>query len=585
MSLFHTLRETITEAVLALAREARPDLSVEDLKITVEPSQRAQHGEVATNAAMVAAKVLHQVPRVLAESLAERLRELPMVAKAEVAGVGFVNLTLKPEVWGDEVLAILRQGVAYSESNVGQGRTVHIEFVSANPTGPMHAGHVRNAIYGDALASLCAKVGYKVYKEYYINDAGSQVDCLGRSVYLRYLEALGHPLPENAFQGDVYPGEYLIPVGKSLAERDGDRWVGKSEEEWLPEFKTFAVQAMMNLIRRDLKDLGVTMDYYASEKALTAAGKIQEAIEILKKRGDIYTGTLTPPKGKLPEDWEERPQLLFRSTKYGDEIGRPLQKSDGSWTYFAGDLAYHLDKFQRGFTDLVNVLGMDHCGYVTRLQSAVTAITDGKAQLKIELFQLVNFFENGVPVKMSKRAGTFITAEDVVSRVGKDATRFMMLSRHHGTILDFDFQKVLEMSQDNPVFYVQYAHARICSVFRHAQTVFPDLTEEAVRRIPSLPQLPVPAEVPLIRCLAKWPQTVLQAAAAREPHRIVSYLCDLAGEFHSLWNQGKENLQLRFVDPDSHEVTVSKLALLTGVATILRDGLQLVGVEPMSEMR
>lgn len=585
MSLFQRLKGEITESVLALAREHSVEISKDDLKIAVEPSQRTQHGEVATNAALVVAKRLSQPPRVLAESLAKRLSALDVVDKVDIAGPGFVNLTLKPEAWGNELLTLVQQGEAYAKAAVGQGQTIHIEFVSANPTGPMHTGHVRNAVYGDALASLYAKVGYKVYKEYYINDAGNQVDCLARSVYLRYKEALGQTLSEEAFQGDVYPGEYLVPVGKNLAQRDGDRWLEKPEEEWLPELKVFAVQSMMDLIRKDLAELGVVMDHYTSEKALTEVGKIQQAIQILQKRGDIYTGTLTPPKGKLPEDWEERPQLLFRSTKYGDEIDRPLQKSNGDWTYFAGDLAYHLDKFQRGFTNLVDVMGMDHCGYVTRLQSAVTAITDGKAHLKVELFQLVNFFENGVPVKMSKRAGTFITSEDVVKRVGKDATRFIMLSRHHGTVLDFDFQKVLEASQDNPVFYVQYAHARICSVFRHAQAVFPDLTEEAMRGAPTLAQLPLSEEISVIRCLAQWPQTVVQAASTQEPHRIVNYLCELAGAFHSLWNQGKERQQLRFVDSENREATASKLVLLTGIATVLRDGLKLVGVEPISEMR
>lgn len=583
--LLQNLQKRLVETVEGVAKDVFQAEAVNVSKVTLGPTQQPHHGDLATNAAMVLAKQLHVNPQQFAQALAIRLAEFPEVQTAEVAGVGFVNLTLSPEAWTDELRTILANGETYAKAELGKGETVHIEFVSANPTGPMHTGHVRNAIYGDALASLYEKVGYKVYCEYYVNDAGNQVDCLARSVYLRYLEALGQTLPPDAFQGDVYPGDYLVSVGRALVERDGDRWMGKSENEWLAPLKEFAVQAMMTVIRKDLQDLGVVMDYYASEKGLTEAGKIQEALEILKKHGDIYTGTLTPPKGKLPDDWEERPQLLFKSTKYGDEIDRPLQKSDGSWTYFAGDLAYHLDKFQRGFTKLVTVMGMDHCGYVTRLKAAVSAITGGQATLDVELFQLVNFFENGVPVKMSKRAGTFITSEDVVERVGKDATRFMMLSRHHGTILDFDFQKVLEMSQDNPVFYVQYAHARICSVFRHAQTVFADLTEENVLRMTTFAPLKEAAEIAVIRRLALWPQTVLLAAQAKEPHRIVNYLVELAGDFHSLWNLGKEHTQLRFVDPQDHDATASKLALLAGVVTVLRDGLRLIKVEPLEEMR
>ncbi len=585
MSLLQHLQSHIRKVVAGIAEREfgvdSPDVS----KVLVEVPQAAQHGDVSTNAAMVMAKSLHVAPRVFAQKLAENLSSMDQVSSVEVAGAGFVNLSLKPEVWSEELRTILKDGRSYAQAHLGQGRTIHIEFVSANPTGPMHTGHVRNAVYGDVLASLYEKVGYHVYREYYVNDAGSQVDCLARSVYLRYLEALGRPLPPDAFQGDVYPGEYLIPVGQKLAQRDGEIWVHKGEKEWLPELKKFAIRSMMDLIRQDLKNLGITMDYYASEKEIVEGGKLQEALDILRNRGDVYTGTLAPPKGQLPDDWEERPQTLFRSTKYGDEIDRPLQKSDGSWTYFAGDIAYHLDKFQRGFTHLVNVLGADHCGYVARIKAAVTAVTNEQATLDVKIFQIVNFFENGVPVKMSKRAGTFITSDDVVKRVGKDATRFMMLSRHHGTIIDFDFEKVLELSQDNPIFYVQYAHARICSVYKHAQTVFPDLTEETVRELPHFNTLQDAAEIDVIRLLTKWPQVVLQAAKVQEPHRILNYLHDLAGAFHSLWNLGKGNLQLRFVDPNNRDTTVSKLALLAGVVTILRDGLELVGVDPVEEMR
>ncbi|MDR1208501.1 MAG: arginine--tRNA ligase, partial [Holosporales bacterium] len=480
---------------------------------------------------------------------------------------------------------IVCSGREYAGADIGQGQTVHVEFVSANPTGPMHAGHVRNAVLGDTIASLLTKVGYNVYREYYINDAGSQIDCLARSTYLRYLEANGTVLPPDAFSGDVYPGDYLIPVGQHMAALFGDKWIGKLEQEWMPTFRTSAVDAMMDMIREDLASLGVVMDCYTSEKTLTQAGLIDQAVDVLTKKDDIYTGVLNPPKGKPIDDWEERPQTLFRATKYGDEVDRPLRKSDGSWTYFAGDIAYHLDKYNRGFNTLINVLGADHCGYVVRLKAAVSAITNYGATLDVKLFQIVNFFENGVPVKMSKRSGNFITSKEIVSRVGKDATRFMMISRHHSTVIDFDFQKVLELSHDNPVFYVQYAHARICSVFRHASSLFPDLTENVIKQIENVDPFSSALEIAVIRCMAIWPQVVVQAAIAQEPHRITNYLYALAGEFHSLWNQGKDLTELRFIDSTSRQSTLRKLFLLHGIATVLRDGLELLGIRPVEEMR
>lgn len=597
MSIVQRLQHEVREIVQALAQNVSespsgsqaptpsPTTSTPLPRIQVEITDDPQHGDIATNAAMVLCKRFRMNPHALAERIAEPLGQLSGVAKVEIAGPGFLNLTLTPEAWTYELQQIVQQGEAYSAVDLGHEQKVQVEYVSANPTGPMHTGHVRNAVLGDAIASLLKKVGYDVHKEYYINDAGGQIDVLARSVYLRYLEALGRPLPDNAFQGDVYPGDYLIPVGKTLAERDGDRWAEQDEATWMPVFKEFAVNSMMTMIRHDLQELGVVMDYYASEKQVTQGGKIEEALAILQANDDIYTGVLTPPKGKPIEDWEPRPQTLFRSTKYGDEVDRPLCKSDGSWTYFAGDIAYHLDKFQRGFTHIINVLGADHCGYVTRLKAAVSAVTRGQAEVDVKLFQLVNFFENGVPVKMSKRAGTFITSQDVVNRVGKDATRFMMLTKHNTTVIDFDFQKVLELSQENPVFYVQYAHARVCSVFRHVRETFPDLDEAAVRALPSIRPLKDPAEIAVIKVLAQWPQIIEQAAIALEPHRITTYLIAVAGAFHSLWNQGKEELHLRFIDASDREATCAKLYLLTGVATILRDGLKLLGVTPIEEMR
>ncbi|MDR0631072.1 MAG: arginine--tRNA ligase [Holosporales bacterium] len=556
---------------------------VDASKVQIDITKDPTHGELATNAAMVLCKCFGLSPRALAERLVSEISTFDEIAYVEVAGAGFINMTLKPSAWTKELEDIVHAGKEYASPPIGQNQTVHIEFVSANPTGPMHAGHVRNAVLGDTIASLLHKVGYNVYREYYINDAGSQIDCLARSVYLRYLEANGTALPADAFAGDVYPGDYLIPVGQRLAALFGEKWVGAPEKDWMPVFRTYSVDAMMDMIREDLASLGVVMDRYTSEQTL--APLINSVVDVLTKNGDIYTGNLPPPKGKPIDDWEERPQTLFRSTKYGDEVDRPLRKSDGSWTYFAGDIAYHLDKYNRGFRTLINVLGADHCGYVTRLKAAVAAITNNEATLDVKLFQIVNFFENGVPVKMSKRAGTFITSKDIVSRVGKDATRFMMISRHHGTIIDFDFKKVLELSHDNPVFYVQYAHARICSVFRNACALFPDLTEDMVQQLEHTEPFTAAAEISVIRCLANWPQVVEQAAMAQEPHRITNYLYTLASEFHSLWNQGKDATHLRFIDSMSQQSTLRKLFLLLGIATVLRDGLELLGIHPVEEMR
>jgi arginyl-tRNA synthetase len=447
----------------------------------------------------------------------------------------------------------------------------------------MHAGHVRNAILGDTIAALLKKVGYKVHKEYYINDAGRQVECLGRSVYLRYEEALGKQLPENAFEGDLYPGEYLIPIGQEIAQQHEGKWLNCPESTWLPLFQDFAVSAMMDLIRQDLADLGVVMDSYTSEKQLVKDGKVEQIIRQLEEQDDVYEGILTPPKGVVVDDWEERPQLLFRSTKYGDDVDRPLRKSDGLWTYFASDIAYHFDKIQRGFRNMINVLGADHCGYVKRITAATEAVSGGTAQLTVKLFQIVNFFENGQPVKMSKRAGVFVSSRDIVQKVGKDVARFMMVSRSNSSVIDFDFQKAVAQSQDNPIFYIQYAHSRICSVFSHADETFPGINEE-VPQCDNLSFLGNAEEIALIRTMASWPQVIELAARALEPHRIANYLYTLASDFHRLWNFGKTSLHLRFVDKNNKDLTRAKLFLLSGVATILRDGLELLGVVPLQRM-
>lgn len=553
--------------------------------IQIDFTKDETHGELTTNIAMILGKELKQNPKKLAETIAKTIEGLDYVAKVEVAGTGFINMTLATSVWIDELKDIVKLGKAYANVKLSDGELVHVEYVSANPTGPMHTGHVRNAVLGDTIASILEKVGYKVYREYYINDAGGQIDCLARSLYLRYLEALGTKLSADAFEGNLYPGDYLIPIGGTVAKENGNIWEGKPQESWIETFRDISVKSMMQMIKHDLEQLGIVMDCYTSEKEIINSGKLQEALTILEKRGDIYKGILTPPKGHTVDDWEERPQTLFKSTRYGDEIDRPLCKSDNSWTYFAGDIAYHLDKFQRGFRKMINVLGADHCGYVSRLQAAVMAVTDEQAKIDVKLFQIVNFFENGIPVKMSKRAGTFITSNDLIERVGKDVTRFMMISRHNSTVIDFDFEKVVEQSHNNPIFYIQYANARICSVLKYAKEVFPQLTEEKIKQCETLDSINDKAEISVIRCLVSWPKVIEQAAINLEPHRITNYLYTLAGTLHSLWNKGKENLHLRFVDPNNERITEEKLFLLSSVANILADGLELIGIAPIEEMR
>jgi arginyl-tRNA synthetase len=466
---------------------------------------------------------------------------------------------------------------------IGGGEHVNVEFVSANPTGPMHVGHGRGAVVGDALAGLLAKAGFEVQREYYINDAGAQVDILARSAYLRYREALREetgPIPDG-----FYPGEYLIETGRALAERDRRKWLGRPEAEWLGPIRDFAVERMMALIRADLAALGVNHDRFVSERDLVEKGAINECLASLEQRGLIYTGVLEAPKGKLPDDWEAREQTLFRATRFGDDVDRPLKKSDGSWTYFAADIAYHRDKFRRGFNNLIDVWGADHSGYVKRMQAAVRAMTDGAAALDVKICQLVNLSDRGVPVRMSKRAGTFITLREVVDEVGKDAFRFIMLTRKNDQALDFDFAKVTEQSKDNPIFYVQYAHARAASVMRHAAEQFPDddLSDAALSEAP-LDRLSDPSEIALIRLLAGWPRLVESAAEAHEPHRIAFYLQEVAAQFHVLWNKGKDEATLRFILASEPELTRARLALVRGVAIVIASGLAVFGVEPVQEM-
>ena len=551
--------------------------------MTLESPRDPAHGDMATNVAMILTKQAKMNPRQIAEMVSTRLEQLDEVASVSVAGPGFINLNLKPDFVLAQVNAILAAGQAYGQSDVGAQEKINVEYVSANPTGPMHVGHCRGAIFGDALARLLDFAGFDVTKEYYINDAGSQIDVLARSLYLRYKEALGHDIGEIP-QG-LYPGEYLIEPGKALAAEYGDKFVDQTEEDWLPVVRKFATDKMMEMIKEDLAVLGIHHDVFFSEKTLHENGGIEEAVEELRKKGLIYEGVLEPPKGKLPDDWEERPQLLFKATQFGDDIDRPLQKSDGTWTYFAADVAYHHNKVDRGFNNMIDVWGADHGGYVKRVQAAIKAITDGKGELDVRLCQLVNLLKDGQPYKMSKRAGTFVTLRDVVDEVGKDVVRFIMLTRKNDAALDFDFAKVTEQSKDNPVFYVQYAHARVHSVLRKAVEMFADLdisTEELVKADLSL--LGDEAEQSLVKNMTGWPRLVESAALAHEPHRISFYLYDLASEFHALWNKGNDNPGLKFVLEDNRELTLARLAMISALANIVATGLNILGVEPLTEM-
>lgn len=577
MNLFSDIRALVLAEVAAMVEAGELPAGLDTGAITVEPPRDAGHGDMATNAAMVLAKPAGLPPRQIAEALAAGLASDPRVAKVDVAGPGFLNLRLKPVVWQGLVGAVLAQGEDYGRSSIGQGAKVNVEFVSANPTGPMHVGHVRGAVVGDALARLLAYAGFDVTREYYINDGGAQVDVLARSAYERYREALGQ---EPEIREGLYPGDYLIPVGEALKDTYGTAFLDKPESEWLVTIRTFATREMMKMIREDLAALGVQMDVYSSEKALYGTGKIEAAIDALRAQGLIYEGVLEPPKGKTPEDWEPREQTLFRSTSFGDDVDRPVKKSDGSWTYFAPDIAYHYDKVGRGFDALINVFGADHSGYVKRLKAVVGALSGGRVPLDIKLIQLVKLYKGGQPFKMSKRAGTFVTLRDVVEEVGADVTRFIMLTRKNDVALDFDFDKVMDQSKDNPVFYVQYAHARIRSVLRKVADL--GLPEDAPFDPAALDH---PAELALIAKLAEWPRLVEIAAKGNEPHRVAFYLYELASDLHGHWNRGNDETSLRFVQEGDMATTAAKIALARAVAVVIRAGLAILGVKPVEEMR
>ena len=595
MNLFQSFAADVQATLRALPLTA--NLPAEALaRVTVEPPRDATHGDLSTNAAMVLAKEAKTNPRALATEIVAALEKTGRYVKLDIAGPGFINATLPPSAYHNVLRAVLKAGADFGRSTMGQGRKINVEYVSANPTGPMHIGHGRGAVYGDALATLLSVAGYEVTREYYINDAGAQVDVLARSAFHRYREALGRdvgPVGEG-----LYPGDYLAPVGKKLAEEFGETLENLPESEWLPKVRQIAIDSMMTMIREDLAALNVKHDVFFSEASLqgknSAEGdRVGATIQDFIARGLIYQGRLPPPKGQKDEDWEDREQALFRATDFGDEVDRPLLKSDGSYTYFASDIAYHANKFSRGFAEMIDVWGADHGGYVKRMQAATRAATGGKGSLEVRLCQLVKLMRNGEPFKMSKRAGDFITLRDVIDELdeqggagrGRDCLRFMMLDRKNDQELEFDLAKVLEQSKDNPVFYVQYAHARTASVFRQAETLVTPAVSEAELASADLTILADESQVGLIRLLAQFPRLVEQAALSREPHRIVFYLYDLASAFHGLWNKGKELPDLRFINNDDRKGTLAKLALVKATRTVLANGLAILGVSAPDEMR
>ena len=588
MNLFAIFADHLRAAVGELASAGVLPAGLDVSRVVVEPPREASHGDLSTNAAMVLSKEARMKPRDLATALADKLGAVPGVVKVEVAGPGFINIALDASYWPRVIAAVLKAGGDYGRSALGAGEPINVEYVSANPTGPMHVGHCRGAVFGDALANLLAFAGYRVTREYYINDAGVQVDVLARSAYLRYREALGETV---AIPEGLYPGDYLVPVGNALVVKYGNTLVGKDEAEWLPPVRNAAIDAMMDMIRDDLAALNIRFDVFFSERTLHARPDggpsiIDRLLDDLRARDLVYQGSLPPPKGAPVEDWEDREQTLFRATQFGDEIDRPLVKSDGAYTYFAADIAYHKDKFDRGFRQMIDVWGADHGGYIKRMQAAVKAATGGEGHLDVEICQLVRLLRAGEPVKMSKRAGTFVTLREVVDEVGRDSVRFMMINRKNDAVLDFDLAKVIEQTRDNPVFYVQYAHARARSILRNAKEAFADLPQDpAAFADADLSRLDDEGEVALAKLIANYPRLVEQAAAAREPHRLAFYLYDLASALHGQWNRGKDLPHLRFIIEDDRKSTYARLALVHAVALIIASGLSILGVDAPEEMR
>jgi arginyl-tRNA synthetase len=577
MSLYAQYAALLDGMLDDLVAEGALPAGIDRKNVTVEPPRDPSHGDLATNAAMVLAKGAARNPRALAEAIRPRLEALPPVTAVEIAGPGFINIRLNADAWRDELKTILRKGEDYGLSKIGANERVNVEYVSANPTGPMHVGHCRGAVVGDSLARLLEAAGFRVTKEYYVNDAGAQVDTLARSLHLRYREKLGEDIGE--IPEGLYPGDYLKPVGALLAAEFGDQYVEAPESEWLPAFRDRAIKAMLDLIRHDLGLLDIHHDIFSSEAELQRSGAVDKAMQVLRDKGLVYEGVLERPKSLDPHDeWEPVELTLFRSTEFGDDQDRPMKKSDGSWTYFGSDAAYHWQKAQNA-DHLVDIWGADHAGTVKRVQSAVRALTDGRVDLDVKLVNMVRLFRGGEPVKMSKRAGDFVTLADVVNEVGKDVVRFMMLTKRTDTPLDFDFMKVVEASKDNPVFYVQYAHARISSLKRKAAEAGVDLSTEADLSLLD------EEELALVKRAAQYPRVVEGAAMAHEPHRIAFYLYDLASDFHALWNRGNDEPSRRFLLENNPQLSRARLELASGIAQIIRSGLALMGVAATEEMR
>ncbi len=591
MNIFLFIKDIIFTAVKnELSENNLPnDFSLKN--ISVEPPRDKNFGDISTNAAMILAKHLKENPKSISKKLIERIPKCDEIISINIAGPGFINFHINNSVWFSIMNDVLSQGLSYGSNESGAGKLINIEYVSANPTGPLHVGHARGGVFGDALANLLSKSGYNVTKEYYINDAGSQVYSLGRAVYFRYLEELGLKDSKDFEQaiksGQIeYGGDYVKDIATSLVENYNDKWVSENEEDWLEPITDFAINKMIFLIKEDLDLLGIRHDIFISEKKIVQDGKVNKAVENLEQLNLLYNGILTPPKGKVIEDWEPREQLLFRSSNFGDDVDRPIRKSDGSWTYFASDIAYHQDKIDRGFKEMINVWGADHSGYVKRIKSSVTALSSSQANLDVKLCQLVKLFDEGKPIKMSKRTGTFITLRELVDSVGKDVVRFIMLTRKNDVSLDFDFTKVLEKSRDNPVFYVQYAFARIQSVFRHAQKELPDdfISDKNLKK-GDFKNCILEEELDIMKLISSWPRIIELATNSHEPHRIVFYLYELASAFHILWNKGNENAELRFLNKDNLNISLSRLALIKCVSITLASGLEILDVTPVEEMR